>query len=193
MQLTSISLQMEVINIVLEIPALIFGSIFASFQSYKNFSIFNGNLPMASSRLNVPFAIPLNGLLRFHDRGWTLGNIIWVRGEKWRSIERTGKRDLLSCANASTYVAAAEEAAADVYLARSPFTKATATAAAAVVAGQLTGVALTLPAAPVLLGDVFAVGDWISIRKPGDPTDEIRQITRVAAGTFNLSAPALPV
>lgn len=188
MQLTSISLQMEVINIVLEIPALIFGSIFASFQSYKNFSIFNGSLPMASSRLNVPFAIPLNGLLRFHDRGWTLGNVIWVRGAKWRSVDRSNKRDLLACANAATYVASTEEAAVDVYRARSPFTKATATATAA----QLTGVALTLPAAPVVHTDVFSVNTWISIRKPGEPTDEIRQIDTIAGATYNLKPPALP-
>jgi RHS repeat-associated protein len=192
MQLTSLALQMEVINLVLEV--LQWFPLFRpawDWDGYWQTSIANGNLPLASGRLMVPFAFPLNGVLRFHDRGWTLGNIIWVRGDKWRSIERTSKRDLLLCDNASSYVAATGEAAINIYRTRSPHAIGTATVDAA--GAQLTGVAITTPPGAGAVTTVMNTNDWLAIRLTGAATDELRSIAGVpAAGVFNLAGLALP-
>jgi RHS repeat-associated protein len=193
MQLTSLSLQMEVINLVWEI--LQWFPLFRpawDWDGYWQTSIANGNLPMASYRLMVPFAIPLNGLLRLHDRGWTLGSIIWVRGDKWRTVERTSKRDLLVVQNADLYQAAIDRVAADMYRVRNAHCAGTANVDAS--GSRLAGVAVTLPAGAVTAA-VLDGGDWVGVRlatAAGSP-GELREVGSVtAAGEINLTGGPLP-
>jgi RHS repeat-associated core domain len=193
MQLTSLSLQMEAINLVWEVLQWV--PLFRpawDWDGYWQTSIANGNLPMASYRLMVPFAIPLNGLLRVHDRGWTLGSVIWVRGDKWRTVERTSKRNLLVVSNAGDYRAAIDRVAADMFRVRNPHCVGTANVNPS--GTQLTGVTLTTPAGAAI-ADVFQINDWVLVQLASSPsgTGEPRPISGFpSASDINLGGGTLP-
>lgn len=187
LQATTVAIELEIFNIIAEI--LQWFPLFRpkwDWEGYKQTSIFNISAPVASSRLNVPLAFVLNGFLTNHFsdfRAWTMGNVIWARGSNLRGLEASSKRDLLICPNASSYVAAVEEVAAQLVSARNPFARATAKVDATGL--HLTGVTVTVPAG-IALADVFTNLDSVSIRKPGDPTDETsRKISAVGVGTLD--------
>ena len=92
MQLTSLSLQMYIINILLDILQVfpVFRPAWDS-DGYWNVSTWNLPAPVASYRLMVPYALLLNGLLNVQDAAWTLGNVIWRAARKcaiWRARAR---------------------------------------------------------------------------------------------------------
>ena len=198
MQLTSLALQMEVINILLEPFNALWHLITWNGSGWWKWSIFNLAPPVASYRLMVPFAILLNGLLKIHEgRAWTLGSIIWEEGSDLRDIAAKAKRDVLICSNAGDYVAKADQVAADVFRARSPHVRITGTvtnigsATAPVAAPQVT-TTVVAPAPGVTLSDILGFGDWVSVRTAAVPTDELRWVTNVAAPSLSLAQPPLP-
>ena len=189
MQVTSVALQMEVISlaiwILLTIPALISDS---ARDVWEKISPVNAIPPFLHSfRLNVPFAFPLNSIWNTGG-AFTMGNVIWVRGDQLETLENTAKRDLLLCSNAATYQSAAEAVAAEAFRARSPHAKGTARVNAA--GTQLTGVTITTPAGAGVAATLKA-GDGLSIRLPAGASDELRQISSVAGASVGV-APALP-
>ena len=199
LQLTTVSIELEMFNIVAEAiqwfplvrPAWPpHSGPVTGWDKYKRTSIFNLSAPVYSNRLNVPLAFVLNGFLtNSGGRVWTMGNVIWGSGSELRGLEKSSKRDLLVCGNASTYIAFSQETAADRFRARN--TLAAGTAAVDAAGLQLSGITFTAPAGAALT-DVFEIDDWISVRKSGDASTETpRRITAVGATTMDLF-PALP-
>jgi hypothetical protein len=190
MQVTSIAFQMELISLVIFILATFPGFMPAwNLKGWKRIAPWNGLPPLVgSTRLMVPFAFPLNSIWNAGGQVFTMGNVIWVNGDQMSTLEETSQRDLIECSNADTYRAATEEVAADTYRARS----ATAIATAAVNAAGtgLTGFTVTTPAAGAI-GDVFSVGDWLSIRLHTGGEDELRKIAASPGATVKLDR-ALP-
>jgi RHS repeat-associated protein len=188
LQITSVALQMEVISlalwILLAFPVCMF---IWDFDGWMKLGPFNAIPPLlASSRLNVPFAFPLNSIWNSGGAVFTMGSVIWVRGDQLETLEKTAQRDLLLCSNADTYLSSTEVVAADVFRVRSPHARGTGTVNAA--GTQLTGVAITTPAGAVVT-DTLQVGDRLSIRRPGGATDELRQVTSVAGVIVGVNAP----
>ena len=181
MQVTSVALQMELINILLNILLLPFSFLYWDF--YTKISIFNAIPPLvASSRLMVPFAFPLNGIFNASGSVFTMGAVIWANGDQLRNLENTSQRDLLICSNADQYLASTDAAASDTFRVRHPSTKGTATVSAD--GKTLNSVTMDAAAGGVALANAFAFGDWVAVRLPGGQ-DEIRQVFSVSA-TLNL-------
>lgn len=192
-QLTSVALQMEAINIFLEPLNWLINGLFRSSASLAwKWSVANLSLPAASYRLMVPYSFWLNGFLKIHDgRAWTLGSIVWERGSELREIEELSHRDVLVCSNAAAYVARSQQVVADRFRARNPNVQLTGTVAAG---GTTVNVGTVVAPAGVALGDLIAGSDWVSVRLLGAPTDEVREVVSVsaAASTIDLAAPPLP-
>ena len=189
MQLTSLSLQIQVVNVIAEVLQLLVLRPVWDTEGYWAHSIFNMAAPMASYRLMVPFALPLNGLLRFNDRGYTIGSVIWVRGDKWGDLADASLRTLVRCPEASTFTAHTAEAAADIFRARNPNAVLTGSVAASNL-DRVGGLAVTAPPGAAV-GDVLGVGDWVSVGKPGAAADELRAVTDVTASGIRVG-PDLP-
>jgi len=190
MQVTSVAFQMELINLVFFILCTFPGFMPAwNLDFWKKIAPWNGLPPLvASSRLMVPFAFPLNSIWNAAGNAvFTMGNVIWVNGDQMSTLESTSQRDLIECQNASTYRAASTETAADVLRARSTTALGTATVNGA--GTVLTGVAITTPSGAAL-NAVFSTNDFVSIRLQTGGNDELRQIT---VGANLTVTPALPV
>jgi YD repeat-containing protein len=198
MQLTSLALQMEALSIViwllLGLPRL--GFLIADKENdftrfFDDFAITNIAAPVASSRLMVPFAFLLNGVLRVRrDRAWTLGSVIWVSGSRLEKLEETSKRDLLVCANASSYLSAIEDVTTtNTFRVRNPNTLRKGTVSnVGVPKAQITGIA---PATT----DVFSTAiDFVAVKVAGAAGgDEVRRVDSVVSATeLRLDAPPLP-
>jgi YD repeat-containing protein len=187
MQVTSVALQMEVINIIVNILLLPFS--FAYWDFYKKISIFNAIPPLlASSRLMVPFAFPLNGIFNASGSVFTMGAVIWANGNQIRKLEETSQRDLLVCPNAQEYLAATATASADTLRTRHPDSKATATVDAT--GANLNGVTMAAAVNTIPVQEAFQPRDWIAIRVPGGE-DQFRQIDSVVGPSIALK-PDLP-
>lgn len=192
-QETSVALQMEVINVLLEI--LQWFPIFRpawDWDGYSHDSVFNVGAPGASYRLMVPFAFNLNGLLRGASNAvWTLGNIIWASGSELRDDERSSQRSLLVCSNAQEYESAANEVAADAFRVRNDRVRGRAASDAA--GSTLTVTALPGAPAGATAATLFSANDFVLVRLPGGGADEVRQVSSVTAGPpATIVVPALP-
>lgn len=209
-QLTHVSLQLQLLNLTIGgIGNLIqlgygLGEEGEHGVAYKH-SFLNTNPPVHSDRQNVLWALMLNGLFNFQSVPWTLGNVIWARrvpidesdGAALEPVSEYGKRDLLICPNAASYVASSEERAADILRARN--TGAVAGADVTNVDGSTTGgamlaaVAVTAPAGTPPSGDVLKIGDWVDVQlAAGGTAQEVRRILNVAHPNIELEGPALP-
>jgi tyrosinase len=186
MQVTSVALQMEVINIIANIVLLPLSPLYWDF--YEKISIFNAIPPLlASYRLMVPYAFPLNGIYTAGDGVFTMGAVIWARGDQLRNLEDTSQRDILIAANAQDYKAAIDAAAASTFTVRNQKTSATATVDNAGV--TLSAVTLTPAAGGATVPQTFDFLDWVAVRLPGGE-DQYRQInSAVAAGAFSVDPP----
>lgn len=193
MQLTSLSLQIQVVNLIAEVIQLVILRPVWDSSGYWAHSIFNMAAPMASYRLMVPFALPLNGLLRFNDRGYTIGSVIWVRGDKWGDLASESQRTLLHCPEASSFTAARTEAAADVFRARNPNAVLSGTVGASD-QRRIDGASVTNPSGATT-AQVLDTGDWVAVAPAGatadQPPDQLRSVSSVAASSI-LVDPALP-
>jgi RHS repeat-associated protein len=188
MQITSVALQMEVVSLVLwillAVPVFMF---IWDFDGWMKLGPLNAIPPLLTElRLNVPFAFPLNSIWNSGGAVFTMGSVIWVRGDQLETLEKTAKRDLLLCSNADSYQSAAEVVAADAFRVRSPHARGTGTANAA--GTQLTGVAITTPPGAAV-ADTLAVADWLSIRLTTGGGDELRKITNVLGATVSVDQP----
>jgi YD repeat-containing protein len=211
MQLTSVALQMEVINIIMEVIfalAGVFGMIGVSgwldegFRDwYWRWSIFNLAPPAASYRLMVPFSLWLNGVMKIQpDRAWTLGSVVWERGSDFREIGERAKRDLVTLPSGTSFVSANPVATGG---GTNPFGTGTTTRNALLVANTATQVSgtytagspatltgLTGTTAP--LTDVFWNGDAVAVRLPGGGNeDHFTRLTSwpTAAGAVDVDPP----
>lgn len=186
MQVTSVALQMEVINIIANIVLLPLSFLYWDF--YKKISIFNAIPPLvASYRLMVPYAFPLNGIYTAGDGVFTMGAVIWARGDQLRNLEDTSQRDILIAANAQDYKAAVDVAAATTFTVRNQKTKATATANNLGV--TLSGITLTAAAGGATVQQTFNFGDMVAVRVTG-LEDEFREINSfVAPSSFDVTPP----
>jgi YD repeat-containing protein len=100
-QLTVASLQLWVLDIILDILQVIIFRPAWDTDGYWHSSAFNLSAPVGSTRLGS-FALVLNGLL-MGERAFTLGNVIWARHDELTKAEELGKRSLLLCSNVATY------------------------------------------------------------------------------------------
>ena len=189
MQVTSVALQMEVINIFLDIVLLPFSFFYWDF--YKKISIFNAIPPLlASSRLMVPFAFPLNGIWNASGSVFTMGAVIWVNGSQMSTLEETSQRDVLNCANAQDFVAASGAAATDTIRALNQATVSAATIDA-------TGTSLTAftpgaGAGGVSAANMLRARDWLAIRLSAGGEDELRQVAGTPGATVAIDTSVLP-
>lgn len=189
MQLTSVSLQMHVINFVLDTIQVVpvFRPIWDT-QGYFRNSVYNIAWPVASYRLMVPFALILNGLLNVQDVCWTLGSVIWARGTELRRLASLSKRELLICANAQDYLAATNVAAAEPrrFRARNPQAQANGTVDAT--GNQVNGLTVVAPIGGAL-ADLLQADDWVAVKLPGGASDELRQVIGTGGGAIGLDRP----
>jgi tyrosinase len=186
MQVTSVALQMEVINIIANIVLLPLSFLYWDF--YKKISIFNAIPPLlASYRLMVPYAFPLNGIYTAGDGVFTMGAVIWARGDQLRNLEDTSQRDILIAPNAQDYKAAIDAAAASTFTVRNRKTNSTATVDNAGV--RLSAVTLSPAAGGATVPQTFEFPDWVAVRLPGGE-DQFRRISSgVAASSFDVDPP----
>ena len=166
MHVTSYALQMAALNFVIMIlPSLI--DLIVSAAKDKplwGVNIFNAIPPLvASSRLMVPWAFPLNSLYNPPGTAFTMGSVIWMRGSENRTLAQSSKRDILLCTNAATYAAFKDSVAVDVFAVPRPAIKGTGTMNAA--ADTITSIVLDAGlGAGAVLTDFFSLGDPISVR-----------------------------
>jgi YD repeat-containing protein len=202
MQMTSLALQMAAINFVLMIVPSIIDLIVSAAKDKPlwGVNIFNAIAPfVASSRLMVPAAFPLNSLYNLAGSVFTMGSVIWMRGSQQDSLADTSKRDILHCANAADYEAFKTSVASDVFAVPRLAIKGTGTMNAA-------GDMITAPVLdPALgggnVGDFFSFGDPIGVRIGAAGRAEFTEIlggiggivlTRPLPAAFK-SVPAAPV
>lgn len=191
MQVTTIALKMAAINfIVMVIPSLIDMIVSAAKDKPMwGVNIFNAIPPLiASSRLMVPWAFPLNSLYNAADSVFTMGSVIWMRGSSNRELNEKAERDILVCPNANTYLTA-NSVAADMLAVPRPTIKGTGTMNAA--ADRITATVLDPALAPAVLTDIFFNGDPIGIRKAAGGQDEFVNIRNLIGTDIRLDL-ALP-
>jgi len=193
MQVTSIALQMAALNfVIMIIPSLIDAIVsLAKDKPLWGVNIFNAIPPLvASSRLMVPWAFPLNSLYNAPGTVFTMGSVIWMRGSQNRGLGESSKRDILVCNNAADYAAFKDSVAADIFAVPRLAIKGTGTMNVA--ADTITGVALD-PAlgAGAALGDFFFNNDSIGVRIGAVGQAEFTDINRITGGNIVLTQ-ALP-
>jgi RHS repeat-associated protein len=195
MQVTSVALQMEVINIFVNIvlaPFYLVGRLFGgTWDFYEKISIFGGIPPyLGSSRLMVPFALPLNGIWNASGAVFTMGAVIWMNRSQMNALEESSQRDILNCANAQDYVAASGASATDTIRALNEST----VSAAAVDAGgtNLTGFTPGTGAGGVTVANMLNAADWLAIRLLAGGEDELRQATGTPGATVAIDTSVLP-
>ncbi|HEY6235449.1 MAG TPA: hypothetical protein VIW69_10140, partial [Candidatus Elarobacter sp.] len=197
-QLTGISMQLYALNIVATVlMSVLFVPVWSdkAKEFYLKTLAFDLAAPTGSTRFGS-FAFVLNGLLTYNGgRNWTLGNVIWARGSEWRDIEARSKRDIVIAPGATAqFFAATKERAVDRIRVQNDGVALSATVGGAAASpaggGQLTGAAVTVPAAGGLaVTDVLAADDWVSIVVGA--AEERRRV--VGAGpTIDLDGPPLP-
>lgn len=181
MQMTSVSLQMHVINFILDTIMVIpvFRPIWNTDGYFRN-SVYNLAAPTASYRLMVPFALILNGLLNVQDVCWTLGSVIWARGTELRKLEGLSKRELLLCENAGEYSSATQIAVVD------NATRATGTVSAN--RQQITGISVSIPPGSALTG-IFWPNSGVQVFLAGAASGEFDTVASVTATTLSLRRP----
>ena len=194
MQVTSIALQMALLNFVIMIIPSIIDLIVsaASDEPLWGVNIFNAIPPLvASSRLMVPWAFPLNSLYNASGSVFTMGSVIWMRGSQNRGLGESSKRDILHCTNAADYAAAKESVASDIFAVPRPAVKGTGTmdAAGSTITAPVLDPALAVGGAT--LNDYFSNNDPIGVRIGAAGAVEFPAINAISGGTITLSQ-ALP-
>ncbi len=189
MQLTSVSLQMHVINFIVDTIQVIpvFRPLWDTDGYFRN-SVYNIAAPVASYRLMVPFALILNGVLNVQDVCWTLGSVIWARGTQLRRLEGLSKRELLLCANAQDYLAVTNVAAAASrrFHARNPQARANGTVDGT--GSRVTGLTVTAPVG-MTPADLLQPGDFVAVKLAAVAGDELRRVTNSVGGIIDLDRP----
>ena len=190
MHATSLSLRLAAVNfIVMIIPSLIdlIVSKAGKDEPLSKVNIFNSiPHPLASSRLMVPWAIPLNAFF-VGERAFTLGSVIWIRRSSVELLEEAAQRDLLVCANANTYLSA-NSVASDVFAVprfATPPPTINGDGTMDPTAQLVTGANIDPSLAPGTLPSIFLPGDAIGIRKRSDGKTEFVKV----AGTNVVAAP----
>ncbi len=187
MQATSASLQMYLIDFILDLgQVIVFREVWDT-DGYWARSVYNLAAPTASYRLMVPWAFWLNGVMR-GSRAFTVGNVIWYSGAELRQLEDRSDRDRIVADAVATFFTATDAVAVDVLRPRNPNLLLTGTASAAAVT-DITGVAVSNPAGAAI-GDVLTNGDAVAVRVVGATTDELQMVTTVG-GTVQVT-PGLP-
>lgn len=189
MQVTSIALKMAALNFIVMIIPSLFDLIVSkvSDKPLWGVNIFNAILPLiASSRLMVPWAFPLNSLWNAADSVFTMGSVIWARGSTHRGLDEAAKRDILVCTNAGSYLAAGS-VAADVFAVSRPAIKGTGTMNAT--ADRITAAVIDPTLAPGTLTIIFQPNDPIGIRKTVGGQEEFVKILSIVGNDILLDLP----
>ena len=187
MQATSASLQMYLIDFILDLGQIIAFREVWDTDGYWARSVYNLAAPTASYRLMVPWAFWLNGVMR-GSRAFTVGNVIWYSGSELRQLEDRSERDRVVADAIATFFTATDAAAVDVLRPRNPNLLLTGTASAAANT-DITGVAVSNPAAAPI-ANLLRNGDAVAVRVVGATTDELQMVTTVG-GTVQVT-PGLP-
>ena len=119
MQATSASLQMYLIDFILDLGQIIAFREVWDTDGYWARSVYNLAAPTASYRLMVPWAFWLNGVMR-GSRAFTVGNVIWYSGSELRQLEDRSERDRVVADAIATFFTATDAAAVDVLRPRNP-------------------------------------------------------------------------
>lgn len=189
MQVTTISLKMAALNFVIMLLPSLIDLIYSGAKGLPlwGVNIFNAILPLlASSRLMVPWAFPLNSLYNASGSVFTMGSVIWMRGSQHRGLEASSKRSILVCANAADYLAAGS-VAADMFAVPRPNIKATGTVDAT--RRLITAPVIDPALAPVTLAQAFRGGDSLGIRKAAGGQVEHLVVIAFPPGSFRLDVP----
>jgi YD repeat-containing protein len=189
MQVTTIALKLAALNFLIMILPSLFDLIYSGIkkQPLWGVNIFNAILPfLASSRLHVPWAFPLNSLYNAPGTVFTMGSVIWMRGSQHRGLEASSKRGILICANAADYLAADSVAGNTFAVARHNI-KGTGTMDAA---GQLiTAPAIDPALAPITLAQAFKAGAALGVRKVAGGQEEFLVLNTFVGPDIQLDLP----
>lgn len=181
MQATSMSLQMELIDFIIDLLQVIVLRPAWDTDGYWEHSVYNIPAPTASYRLMVPWALWFNGVMR-GPRAFTLGNVIWYSGTQLSDFEERSERDRVVADVIASFVTATEAAAVDVLRPRNPGVLLTGTASTATPT-KITGLAPSTPAG-MPSGSLLSAsrrGDAVAVRVVGTTTDELRLVSAVGA------------
>ena len=192
-QINSLSLQAEMLNILVDPIRFVIGLLGPGLKWYWKDSVFNLTGPVGSYRL-MTGAFVLNGLIHsFANSGtiFTIGNFIWARPDDWGV---GGNRGLVMTSAAPRFLAAVASAATDVLRVRNPkvLLDGKVGTRAAGATNDILENATWKPADAAPFDAAFVRDDPVVISLAGQPNDEVRLIDRVAGTTLTLQSPLLP-